>query len=127
MNINWKQLLNVTETTAVSALAAFLAALTQSGATLDAKHLEAAAIGALIGFGYKMSGILSVFVTSTSSTSDSAIEAQLAQVVTALQTSAPAPAPAPAPIVAAPPAPVMATTTNPAPTSAGQVPLPQFQ
>jgi hypothetical protein len=123
MNINWKQLLNVTETTAVSALAAFLAALTQSGATLDAKHLEAAAIGALIGFGYKMSGILSVFVTSTSSSSDSAIQAQLAQVVTALQTSVPAAAP----IVAAPPAPVMATTTNPAPTSAGQVPLPQFQ
>lgn len=63
--MNLKQLAAITETTVLSAVAAFLAAVSQlSGPAFDLKHLQAAGVAALVALAYKMSAVLNAAVAA---------------------------------------------------------------
>jgi hypothetical protein len=70
MTVNWKQLVNVAEVTVLSAVAAFLGAVSEiPGGSFDAKHLAAAGVGVLTGLAWKLSGVVSAAISPTLSSS----------------------------------------------------------
>lgn len=93
MKINWVVLLRTVEVTVVASVAGFLGSIgSTTGGSFDAKHLKAAGLAALIGLAYKLSGVLSAWLSGLPNPSPTPVPLP------------PAPPVVPAPV---PPAPVV--------------------